>query len=603
MEEVIGELEVELDGRFSSIRNNETNLGNFITDIIHNVTEVDCVILNSGTLRSDTLHPPGKFKMKDLAAILPMPDVLVVLELTGDQILEALENGVSQWPKLEGRFPQVAGMRFSFNPKQDPGCRILKPSVSIDSKPLDRNKTYKVCTKSYLARGKDGYRVFAKAKVLVDEEDGPILGTIVRNHFRSINIVRGVTKSKSSHRQSLIMRHKEDLGMSDHDVVEKGWDSSQHASWRHRPSDVVDVGDQRSSQELFLNLEKEHTCIAPQVEGRITTISDAEDYTDLTTLKPEGERKTEDFSKASKTVMENGNSEVTKSLGNETLPVKTDVRESEEENPQEGTENAGEYHKDGDVKEMLALSDQTAGQDIKQDTDKVGEEQYGNNIHQEEGGMQNIETSGQEVKNNDEQIKVEKSPDQINSSDDQRSQEPNKVDSNEHPPKVEDKSADSPPEQEMDNALQLGPDLATEDEYWDLWEAVKVDDIELVKSLRQEKNIRFTRFQDNKTILHLGAERNAARVVTYLLTEGKLDPNITDEILQGVPLHGAAEYGSVDAARILLEHGAEINKQDLIGNTALHIACEHEQGGMKTFLVDQGADTTVVNSDGEVPAL
>lgn len=152
--------------------------------------------------------------------------------------------------------------------------------------------------------------------------------------------------------------------------------------------------------------------------------------------------------------MENGNSEVTKSLGNETLPVKTDVRESEEDNPQEGTENAREYHKDGDVKEMLALSDQTAGQDIKQDTEKVGEEQYGNSIHQE-GGKQNIETSGQKVKNNDEQIKVEKSPDQINSSDDQRSQDPNKVDSNEHPFKVEDKSADSPPEQEMDNALQL----------------------------------------------------------------------------------------------------------------------------------------------------
>ena len=149
--------------------------------------------------------------------------------------------------------------------------------------------------------------------------------------------------------------------------------------------------------------------------------------------------------------MENGDSEVTKSLGNETLPVKTDVRESEEENPQEETENAGEYHKDGDVKEMIALS----GQDIKQDTEKVGEEQYGNSIHQEEGGMQNIEMSGQEVKNNDEQIKVEKSPDLTSSSDDQRSQEPNKVDSNEHPPKVEDKSADSPPEQEMDNALQL----------------------------------------------------------------------------------------------------------------------------------------------------
>jgi len=40
---------------------------------------------------------------------------------------------------------------------------------------------------------------------LVDEEDGPILNTIVRNHFHSVNIVRGVTKSKSLHRQSLIM--------------------------------------------------------------------------------------------------------------------------------------------------------------------------------------------------------------------------------------------------------------------------------------------------------------------------------------------------------------------------------------------------------------
>ena len=153
--------------------------------------------------------------------------------------------------------------------------------------------------------------------------------------------------------------------------------------------------------------------------------------------------------------MEHSNSEITKSLGNETLPVKTDVRESEEENPQEETENAGEYHKDGDVKDIPALSDQTDGQDIKQDTEKVGEEQYGNSIHQEEGSMQNVETSGQEVKNDDGQIKIENSPDQTNNSDDQRSQEPNKVDSNEHPSKVEDKGVDRPPEQEMDNALQM----------------------------------------------------------------------------------------------------------------------------------------------------
>ena len=40
--------------------------------------------------------------------ILPMLDPLVLLDVTGDQLCQALENGVSQWPKLEGRFPQVS---------------------------------------------------------------------------------------------------------------------------------------------------------------------------------------------------------------------------------------------------------------------------------------------------------------------------------------------------------------------------------------------------------------------------------------------------------------------------------------------------------------
>ncbi|XP_015769912.1 PREDICTED: putative ankyrin repeat protein RF_0580 [Acropora digitifera] len=82
-----------------------------------------------------------------------------------------------------------------------------------------------------------------------------------------------------------------------------------------------------------------------------------------------------------------------------------------------------------------------------------------------------------------------------------------------------------------------------------------------------------------------------------------MDANVKDEILQGVPLHGAAEYSSIDAARVLLDHGAEINMQDLIGNTALHIACEHNQGEMKAFLLSHGADKNVVNSDGKTPAL
>ena len=56
--------------------------------------------------------PSGTIYMKDLVALLPMVDELCVIEMTGAQLLAALENGVSQYPRLEGRFPQVAGVIY-----------------------------------------------------------------------------------------------------------------------------------------------------------------------------------------------------------------------------------------------------------------------------------------------------------------------------------------------------------------------------------------------------------------------------------------------------------------------------------------------------------
>ena len=64
MEEVVGDLQCGLDGRFSSVRTGETNLGNLVTDIMATTLGGDCAILNSGTLRSDTVHPEGKFLLR-----------------------------------------------------------------------------------------------------------------------------------------------------------------------------------------------------------------------------------------------------------------------------------------------------------------------------------------------------------------------------------------------------------------------------------------------------------------------------------------------------------------------------------------------------------
>lgn len=64
MKEVIGEIDVELDGRFAELRTGETNLGNLIADIMRRATRTDVALINSGTMRSDTIHEAGEFKMK-----------------------------------------------------------------------------------------------------------------------------------------------------------------------------------------------------------------------------------------------------------------------------------------------------------------------------------------------------------------------------------------------------------------------------------------------------------------------------------------------------------------------------------------------------------
>ena len=79
-----------------------------------------------------------------------MMDPMIVLSATGEQIWKALENGVSQWPKLEGRFPQVAGLRFAFDPSKEPKARIDPRHVKVGDEYLDLNQSYRLVTKGYL---------------------------------------------------------------------------------------------------------------------------------------------------------------------------------------------------------------------------------------------------------------------------------------------------------------------------------------------------------------------------------------------------------------------------------------------------------------------
>lgn len=165
MDAIIGQTSVPLDALFSHIRTRETNVGNFVCDLNRIVLGADVYLLNSGTLRADCVFPAGNIRMRDITALVPMADQSVLLECTGAALLAALENGVSQYPRLEGRFPQVSGVKFEFDPARPAGSRVIEGSVFVGGKPLDPEATLKVGCKHYMALGKDGYTSFKGCKV------------------------------------------------------------------------------------------------------------------------------------------------------------------------------------------------------------------------------------------------------------------------------------------------------------------------------------------------------------------------------------------------------------------------------------------------------
>jgi 5'-nucleotidase len=115
-------------------------------------------------------------KKIDLVSIIPMQDPLIVIEVTGKVLHAALENAVSAYPKLEGRFPQCAGISFTFNPDRPVGTRVEHRLVRIGDEWLDLDEKYTLCTKAYIYNGCDGYTMLKNCPILMDEDACPELG-------------------------------------------------------------------------------------------------------------------------------------------------------------------------------------------------------------------------------------------------------------------------------------------------------------------------------------------------------------------------------------------------------------------------------------------
>ncbi|MBC7324695.1 MAG: 5'-nucleotidase C-terminal domain-containing protein [Moorella sp. (in: Bacteria)] len=168
---VVGSTQVALDGERDNVRTKETNLGNLIADaMLEKGAQAGAVmaITNGGGIRASIDR--GDITLGEALTVMPFGNTLVVLELTGQQVIDALENGVSQVEQKAGRFPQVAGMKFTWDPQKPAGQRIVKVEVKTANgyQPIDRNARYLVATNNFMASGGDGYTVFKAASRVYD---------------------------------------------------------------------------------------------------------------------------------------------------------------------------------------------------------------------------------------------------------------------------------------------------------------------------------------------------------------------------------------------------------------------------------------------------
>ena len=185
---VIGTTNVVLDSRRSSVRGGETTMGNLIAEAQRQSVGAEIGLANGGGIRGDRTYDKGtKLTRKDILSELPFGNVTLLLELSGTDLLAALENGVSQVEKNAGRFPQVAGLTFVYDPKAAPGNRVLK--VLVNGKALDKTRTYKVATNDYIAGGGDGYAVLKKGKRLIDASAATLMATSVMTYISRLGTV------------------------------------------------------------------------------------------------------------------------------------------------------------------------------------------------------------------------------------------------------------------------------------------------------------------------------------------------------------------------------------------------------------------------------
>ncbi|MCH4888489.1 LysM peptidoglycan-binding domain-containing protein [Acidaminobacter sp. JC074] len=162
--EVVATAPYQLDGERADVRTGETNLGNMIAEALLDISGADVALTNGGGIR--TSIDAGEVTKGEVLTVLPFGNTVRVLEITGADIIAAIENGITDYPEAKGAFPHIAGMTVEFDATKDAGSRVTK--LMVGDALVDEAKTYTIATNDFLSYGGDGYKMFVGKTVVAE---------------------------------------------------------------------------------------------------------------------------------------------------------------------------------------------------------------------------------------------------------------------------------------------------------------------------------------------------------------------------------------------------------------------------------------------------
>ncbi|TVQ71691.1 MAG: bifunctional metallophosphatase/5'-nucleotidase [Oceanospirillales bacterium] len=165
LNEVIAEVKTEFATFQTDVRTQENPFGNLLADVIKAHADAEIAMVNGGYIRGERQYQIGEqLTRRDIMRELPFRDQVVLIDITGEQLLLALENGFSQIEEIKGRFPHVSGMQIEYNRNKPIGDRVV--SVSVAGQPLFSQQTYRLATRQFIATGGDGFDMFGDLEPL-----------------------------------------------------------------------------------------------------------------------------------------------------------------------------------------------------------------------------------------------------------------------------------------------------------------------------------------------------------------------------------------------------------------------------------------------------